>query len=79
MTVKTTSRLGLAPVLTLGLLTLGLGGCISVKTPDKPIEINLNVTIRQEVLVRLQRDVDQLIKQNPEAFPGTPVLPGAKP
>ena len=50
-------------------LLLPLGGCISVKTPDKPIEINLNVTIRQEVLVRLQRDVEQLINQNPEAFP----------
>jgi hypothetical protein len=46
-----------------------LGGCISVKAPDKPIEINLNVTIRQEVLVRLQRDVEQLINQNPQAFP----------
>ena len=49
-----------------------LSSCISVKTPDKPIEINLNVTIRQEVLVRLQRDVEQLIQQNPEAFPQQP-------
>jgi hypothetical protein len=46
-----------------------LSSCISVKTPEKPIEINLNVTIRQEVLVRLQRDVEQLINQNPQAFP----------
>ena len=46
-------------------LMLPLGGCISVSPPDKPIEINLNVTIRQEVLVRLQRDVEQLIQQNP--------------
>ena len=53
------------------LLMPALTGCISVKTPEKPIEINLNVTIRQEVLVRLQRDVEQLIKQNPDAFPGT--------
>ena len=50
-------------------LMLPLAGCISVSPPDKPIEINLNVTIRQEVLVRLQRDVEQLIEQNPEAFP----------
>lgn len=49
-----------------------LASCISVKTPEKPIEINLNVTIRQEVLVRLQRDVEQLINQNPEAFPQQP-------
>jgi hypothetical protein len=53
-------------------LTTPLGGCISVKAPDKPIEINLNVTIRQEVLVRLQRDVEQLINQNPQAFPQKP-------
>jgi hypothetical protein len=46
-----------------------LAGCISVKTPEKPIEINLNVAIRQEVLVRMQRDVETLINQNPEAFP----------
>jgi hypothetical protein len=50
-------------------LALPLASCISVKAPEKPIEINLNVTIRQEVLVRLQRDVEQLIQQNPEAFP----------
>jgi hypothetical protein len=48
---------------------LPLAGCISVKTPEKPIEINLNVTIRQEVLVRLSRDVEGLIEQNPQAFP----------
>jgi YnbE-like lipoprotein len=52
-------------------LTLTLGGCISVKTPEKPIEINLNVVIRQEVVVKLQRDVENLIQSNPGAFPGT--------
>ena len=50
-------------------IMLPLAGCISVSPPDKPIEINLNVTIQQEVLVRLQRDVEQLIQENPEAFP----------
>ena len=56
-------------LLAAGLLGVPLSSCISVKAPDKPIEINLNVTIRQEVLVRLQRDVEQLINQNPQAFP----------
>ena len=56
-------------------LSTPLGGCISVKTPEKPIEINLNVNIQQEVLVRLQRDVEQLINQNPQAFPQTPPKP----
>jgi hypothetical protein len=53
-----------------------LAGCVNVRTPEKPIEINLNVAIRQEVLVRMQRDVDTLINQNPEAFPQRPTTPG---
>jgi len=45
-----------------------LGGCVQVAAPDKPIEINLNINIRQEVVVRLQEDVRDLIKQNPGVF-----------
>jgi hypothetical protein len=52
--------------------------CISLKTPEKPIEINLNVKIEQEVLVRLQRDVDTLIQQNPDVFPEQPNGGGAR-
>jgi hypothetical protein len=55
-----------------------LAGCISVSPPDKPIEINLNVKIEQEVLVRLQRDVEQLIRENPQDFP-QPKKPGGQP
>jgi hypothetical protein len=55
---------------------LPLAGCVTVETPEKPIEINLNVEIRQEVLVRLQQDAAQLIEQNPDAFPqATPQQP----
>ena len=63
------------PAAAIALAALPLASCISVKTPEKPIEINLNVTIRQEVLVRLQRDVEQLIQQNPQAFPQQPQPP----
>jgi len=63
-------RIPLRPgLLAAAALSAPLGSCISLKAPDKPIEINLNVTIKQEVLVRLQRDVEQLINQNPQAFP----------
>jgi hypothetical protein len=62
-------RIARPPLLAAALLSAPLSSCISVKAPDKPSEINLNVTIRQEVLVRLQRDVEQLINQNPQAFP----------
>ena len=56
-------------LLALAALSAPLASCISVKAPDKPIDINLNVTIKQEVLVRLQKDVETLINQNPQAFP----------
>ena len=47
---------------------LGSAGCVQVATPDDPIEINLNINIRQEVVVRLQQDVRDLIKENPGVF-----------
>jgi hypothetical protein len=67
-----TMTLKIIRVAAAALAALPLASCISVKTPEKPIEINLNVTIRQEVIVRLQRDVEQLINQNPQAFPQQP-------
>lgn len=45
-----------------------LGGCVQVSAPEKPIEINLNINIRQEVVVRLQQDARELIKKNPGVF-----------
>ena len=52
----------LAPVL------VPTAGCVEVSAPDKPIEINLNINIRQEVVVRLQEDVRDLIDKNPGVF-----------
>ena len=43
-------------------------GCVQVSAPDKPIEINLNINIRQEVVVRLQQDAKDLIQANPGVF-----------
>ncbi len=64
-----------ASLLAAAALAAPLAGCISVSPPDKPIEINLNVKIEQEVLVRLQRDVENIIRQNPQDFP-QPTRPG---
>ena len=61
--ILTRVRLGLAVV-----AIAMLSGCVQVAAPDKPIEINLNINIRQEVVVRLQEDVRDLIKKNPGVF-----------
>lgn len=47
---------------------LAVSGCISVQAPEKPIEINLNVNIRQEVVVSLRNDVKNLDQQYPGVF-----------
>jgi YnbE-like lipoprotein len=48
---------------------LGLSACINVQAPEKPIEINLNVNIKQEVIVKLEKDAQDLITSNPGLFP----------
>ena len=59
-------RIGTASILAI----LGLtGGCINVRAPDKPIEINLNIKIDANVVVALQKDAKDLIDKNPELFP----------
>ena len=53
----------------MAMLGCGLaGGCISVNAPDKPIVIELNINISQEVIYRLADDVQQNIDENPEIF-----------
>lgn len=45
-----------------------LGGCINVTAPDKPIVIELNVNIRQEVIYRLAADAAKTIDNNKGIF-----------
>lgn len=47
---------------------VALSGCISVTAPDKPIVIELNINIKQEVIYRLAEDVKENIASNPEIF-----------
>ncbi len=61
--MKTVAALSLAAIAVL------LGGCVQVQAPDKPIEINLNVNIKQEVVLSLKQDAAELITENPELFP----------
>ncbi|HEX7710562.1 MAG TPA: YnbE family lipoprotein [Sphingomonadaceae bacterium] len=64
MELKRTGAAGL--VLVAGLATLS--GCISVNAPDKPIVIELNINISQEVVYKLAPDVKANIEDNPGIF-----------
>lgn len=58
--------IGRGAVVSIGMV--GLCGCVQIATPDKPIEINLNINIRQEIAVKLDGDAKKLIEQNSEIF-----------
>ena len=50
-----------------------LAGCVQVSAPEKPIEINLNINIRQEVVVRLQQRDDRAADRHRGAVEGVHV------
>lgn len=47
---------------------LGVSGCISLETPDKPIVIELNINVTQEVLYRLADDASATIEEEADIF-----------
>jgi hypothetical protein len=47
------------------------GGCsptVRLEAPDKPIEINMTVNIKHEILVRVEKEVEQLFDSNKGLF-----------
>ena len=59
-------QLRLAAMVALG--SMMTAGCITVKAPDKPIVIELNINIKQEVVYRLAGDASQTIDSNKDIF-----------
>lgn len=45
-----------------------LNGCVTINAPDKPIVINLNINITQEVVYRLDGQAKGVIQDNPGIF-----------
>ena len=56
-----------AAVLLVGFLA-ACNPTVKVEAPDKPIVINLNVKIEQEVRVKVDKDVESLVNNNPNLF-----------
>jgi hypothetical protein len=65
---------GLIWTLLLGALGTGCSPRVKVEAPDKPIEINVNVKIEQEIRVKLDKAVERTLDENPELF-GTETRP----
>ena len=47
---------------------MACAGCMSVNAPDKPIVIELNINIKQEVVYRLVGDAAQTIDKHSDIF-----------
>ncbi|HEX7657611.1 MAG TPA: YnbE family lipoprotein [Sphingomonas sp.] len=45
-----------------------LGGCVTVNAPDKPIQIDLNINVTQQVVYKLDDSAKSVIKDNPGIF-----------
>ncbi|OWF78053.1 hypothetical protein B4900_14565 [Yersinia rohdei] len=47
-----------------------LSGCLrlEVATPEKPITINMNVKIEHEIQIRVDKDVENLLKNQSNLF-----------
>jgi hypothetical protein len=59
------------PLLSLAVLALLLAACsptVQLQAPDKPIEINMTVNIKHEILVKVEKEVQQLFDSNKGLF-----------
>ncbi len=60
------------------LLILGMISCllfavactptVKVEAPDKPIEINMNINIKHEILIKVEKEVEEMFEEEDELF-----------
>ena len=55
-------------VLFIGGLFAACSPTVKVKAPKKPITVNMNVNIEHNLRVKIEKEVEQVIKDNPEAY-----------
>lgn len=53
------------------MMVLPLAACthtVKLEPSDKPIVININLNIQQEIRVKLDKDIEDLLADNPDVF-----------
>lgn len=51
----------LIPVVLLFLSGTGCAPTVKIEAPDKPIEINMNINIKHEILIKVEKQVEELL------------------
>lgn len=54
----------LAIVCVILLMSTACNPTVKVEAPDKPIEINMNVNIKHEILIKVEKDVEELLEDD---------------
>ncbi len=65
MTIKLSSSLLFSASI---FLLMACTPTVKLQAPDKPIEINLNVRIQQEVRIKVEKELEKDIMNNPDLF-----------
>ncbi|MFM5907307.1 MAG: YnbE family lipoprotein [Novosphingobium sp.] len=52
----------------MGMMGAMVAGCVTVNAPAKPIVIELNINIKQEVIYRLAQDAQKTVEENGDVF-----------
>ncbi|WFQ81419.1 YnbE family lipoprotein [Xenorhabdus sp. SF857] len=57
-------------LVSVALFSMALMGCIRLEmaTPDKPIDINMNVKIEHEIHIKVDRQIEDMLKNNSNLF-----------
>ncbi|QEQ96151.1 YnbE family lipoprotein [Neptunomonas concharum] len=61
-------HLWLTGLLLSGSLLMGCSPKVQVAVPNEPITINLNVKIEHEILVKVDREIDDLLNDKSDLF-----------
>ncbi|MFV0601487.1 MAG: YnbE family lipoprotein [Brachymonas sp.] len=59
------------PLLSLAGMALLLNACspvVRIEAPEKPIEINMTVNIKHEIMIKVEKDVKQLFESDKGLF-----------
>jgi len=57
-----------AMVASLAVFTMACTPEVRIRAPEKPIVINLNIKIEQEIRIKVEKDIDDLLRNNKDLF-----------
>ena len=54
----------LSILVALSVLCVACTPTVKIEAPDKPIEINMNINIKHEILIKVEKQVEELLEDD---------------